>query len=121
MWGTSFLFTDISVAGVPAATVVAGRVLIAAGLLTGCVVATRRPWPRGARVWLHFLALGIIGNTMPFFLISWYLIPGVALLAGIALLGEPFEWSSLAAFPLILGGIYRGSGPSGQRSLENAR
>jgi len=132
MWGTSFLFTDISVAGVPAATVVAGRVVIAAGLLTGCVVATRRPWPRGSRIWLHFLALGIIGNALPFFLISWGqeriesgvagLLMGVMPLATVVLahflvLNERITQARASGFLLGFAGVALLMGPDAMRGI----
>jgi hypothetical protein len=34
------------------------------------VLATGRRFPRSIRVWLHFLLMGFLGNTLPFFLVT---------------------------------------------------
>lgn len=58
-------------ATIPPATLAAFRIAVAAVVLVAIVRATGRAWPRDARVWLHFLALGCLGNALPFFLIGW--------------------------------------------------
>lgn len=70
MWGTAFLVIDFAVERVPALSVAAGRIVSAALLLAVILPATGRRLPRG-RIWWHFLALAVVGNCLPFFLISW--------------------------------------------------
>ncbi len=71
MWGTAFGFTRVAVASVPATTLVAGRVAIAALVLRAALVLTRRRLPARGRIWLHFFAMASLGTALPFFLISW--------------------------------------------------
>jgi drug/metabolite transporter (DMT)-like permease len=71
MWGSSFLFTKIAVAAMGPTTVVASRLVLAAAVLGLVLVATRTPLARGRRAWLFFLAIAVIGNCVPFWLISW--------------------------------------------------
>ena len=71
MWGSSFLFTKIAVAAMGPASVVAGRLVLAATVLGLIVAATRRPLLGGSRAWLFFIAIALVGNCAPFWLISW--------------------------------------------------
>jgi drug/metabolite transporter (DMT)-like permease len=71
IWGTSFLLNRIAVESVPPTTVVAGRVVIAAIALRATLVAVRRELPPRGRIWLHFLTMALVGNAVPFFLITW--------------------------------------------------
>jgi len=70
VWGGAFFFYKVlDNAGLPPFTIVAGRVGIAAVVLLGFVVATRRLIPRDPAVLLAFLVLGGINNVIPFSLI----------------------------------------------------
>lgn len=76
IWGSSFLLIRIAVADVPPLTMAASRVAIAALVLFavaragGATVAP--PWTRDGRaLWGHFLVIGMLGNGIPFTLISW--------------------------------------------------
>ena len=71
LWGSSFLFTAISVDSIDPISVVFYRLLLGALVLSLVVFARRLPFPRSPRVWLGFLAMAIAGNALPFFLISW--------------------------------------------------
>ncbi|MBA2777602.1 DMT family transporter [Billgrantia kenyensis] len=71
MWGSSFALTRIAVAEMTPAMLVAGRNVIAACGLMLLVLLLRRAFPRGRRVWSFMLAIAIVGNMMPFLLISW--------------------------------------------------
>ncbi len=70
IWGTAFLVIDVAVETVPALSVAAGRIVSAAALLAVVLPLSGRRLPRG-RIWWHFLALALVGNCLPFFLISW--------------------------------------------------
>lgn len=71
LWGTSFVFTSISVETVDPLTVVFSRVLIAALILTSVIYLKGQRLPFKAGDWLAFAVMGCIGNVLPFFLISW--------------------------------------------------
>jgi drug/metabolite transporter (DMT)-like permease len=71
LWGTSFMFISISVESLHPLTIVFYRVLIGALILTLVVYAKGLSLPFTAKAWLAFLAMGIVGNVLPFFLISW--------------------------------------------------
>ena len=71
LWGSSFLFTAISVATVDPISVVFYRLLLGAIVLSLVVFARGQSFPRGLRVWIGFLMMAIAGNALPFFLISW--------------------------------------------------
>ena len=71
LWGSSFLFTAISVDTVDPISVVFFRLLLGAVVLALVVFARRLHFPRSVPVWAGFLVMAIAGNALPFFLISW--------------------------------------------------
>ena len=71
MWGSSFLLTKIAVTAFSPTTIVAWRMVIGATVLVILLAAMRRAWPRGLRLWGFFLGMAIVGNCLPFWLISW--------------------------------------------------
>ncbi len=71
MWGTSFMLTKIALGAIQPLGLVAGRLTIGAALLITILTALRRPWPGGSRLWLSFLVMAVLGNALPFLLISW--------------------------------------------------
>ena len=98
MWGSSFLFTKIAVAAMTPASVVTGRLVLAAAVLALVLVATRRPLAGGPRAWLFFLAIALIGNCVPFWLISWGQQKIDSGLAGILMAVMPITTMVLAHF-----------------------
>jgi drug/metabolite transporter (DMT)-like permease len=71
VWGSSFLLIKLAVATIPPITVATTRIGIGALVLATIVATRRRAWPRGRRAWLLLLVMGVIGNIIPFSLISW--------------------------------------------------
>jgi len=71
LWGTSFLFTAISVDSIDPVSVVFYRLVLGALVLSLVVYARGLSFPRSARIWGGFLLMAIAGNALPFFLISW--------------------------------------------------
>lgn len=71
IWGTSFLFTKVAVHATTPETIVLGRVSVGAVTLTILLLALRLRFPPPGTIWVHFVALGIMGNALPFFLITW--------------------------------------------------
>jgi drug/metabolite transporter (DMT)-like permease len=71
LWGTSFMFTAISVSTVDPISVVFYRLALGALVLSLVVYARGHSIPRDWRTWAGFLVMAIVGNALPFFLISW--------------------------------------------------
>ena len=76
IWGGTFSVIKIAVESVGPVSVAAGRIAVAAAILYLAVRATGERLPTvttiaGRRTWLHFLAVGMLGNGIPFTLISW--------------------------------------------------
>ena len=65
------MFTAISVETVDPLSVVFSRVLIAAIILTSVVYIKGQKLPFKRKDWLAFIAMSIVGNVLPFFLITW--------------------------------------------------
>lgn len=92
VWGSSFLFIKIAVSnGMPPLSLATARIAIGTAVLLGMAHFRGQAWPGwslrsdgmgGAKLWLRLVFLGIIGNSLPFFLIGW---------------GEQFTTSQLAA------------------------
>lgn len=71
LWGGSFLSIRLALDEIPTFTVVAFRVLGAAVVLWLYVLATRQRLPRGSRVWIGLIVMGLFNNAVPFSLITW--------------------------------------------------
>ena len=71
MWGSSFMFIKIGIATVPPVTLVAARLVLGAVILYTIMRARGLVLPPPDRRWLPYIALAILGNCLPFFLIAW--------------------------------------------------
>jgi drug/metabolite transporter (DMT)-like permease len=71
MWGSSFMLTKVAVSALSPSSVVAGRVAIATVILGIAMVFVGRRLPRWGRHWVFFIAMAVMGNCLPFWLISW--------------------------------------------------
>jgi len=71
LWGSNFMFVKLGVATVPPATLAAGRLLVAAVTLVAVIRALGYRFPPRGLVWIHYTILAVVGNSLPFFLISW--------------------------------------------------
>ncbi len=71
MWGTSFLLTKIAVAAIQPIDLVAGRFVLGTLVLLTVLLVTRRGLPGSARLWLFIVAIALVGNCLPFLLITW--------------------------------------------------
>lgn len=98
IWGTAFLLTRIALGSIPPATLVAVRLAVAALLMSIGLRATGRGFPTSMRVWLHFLLMGFLGNTLPFFLVTWGQQRITSGLAGILMAVIPLATLVLAHF-----------------------
>lgn len=82
IWSTSFLLIKVGLETVPPFTLTASRLTIAA-LILCCYLAIKGEWiPMHPQALLLYFVVGMLGNSLPFLLISW---------------GEVYISSSLAA------------------------
>ncbi|MES2541499.1 MAG: EamA family transporter [Pseudomonadota bacterium] len=65
LWGGSFLFNELALSGLPALTIVWGRVALAAVLLALVVRVSGQGMP-ARRVWPALAVMGVLNNIVPF-------------------------------------------------------
>ncbi|MCD8512907.1 MAG: DMT family transporter [Nitrincola sp.] len=98
IWGSSFALTSIVLRELSPASVVFLRNLFACCLLFPLALLLRRPLPKGTRLGLFILAMALIGNALPFTLISWGQQRIDSALAGILMAVMPLVTIILAHF-----------------------
>lgn len=103
VWGSSFTAIKVAVdTGIPPMTVAALRIAIGAVLLLMIAYYRRQAWVpftrENAGLWLRLLFLGVVGNSLPFFLISWGEQHTSSQLAGILMAMIPLMVVILAHF-----------------------
>lgn len=132
MWGSSYLFIKITVGAIPPLTLVAMRLAVGAVFLAGVIWALGLSLPRRPVVWMHLLALAVLGICMPLYLISWgqqridsgltgillaFMPLATLLLAHFFVAGERMTGNKLAGFVLGLAGIALLAGPEALKQL----
>jgi drug/metabolite transporter (DMT)-like permease len=98
MWGSSFMFNKLGVATVPPLTLVAARLAIGALTLLAILYARGVKLPPPGPIWAAYAVLGIVGNALPFFLITWGQQAIDSALAGILMAAMPLATLVLAHF-----------------------
>ena len=98
VWGTGFAFIHLAVQSIPPLSLAAGRIVSGAAVLYVAVRAAGLRLPPPGRIWLHFLVLGIVGNLLPFYLISWGQERVASGVAGILMAMNPLVTLVLAHF-----------------------
>ncbi len=71
VWGSSFALIKLTVGEIPTLTMVAGRLIAASLLLGGVALLRRELFPQTPGEWAGVAMVGVIGNALPFFLITW--------------------------------------------------
>ncbi len=71
IWGWSFLFIKVAVAGMTPVTVACARVSLGAAVLLGLLRAKGITLPRDRRLWGHFALVGLVGSALPFTMLAW--------------------------------------------------
>ena len=71
IWGGSFFFNKIALAGLPPFTLVLCRISLGGILLLAIVYATGHAMPWSWESWRSFLVMGALNNFIPFSLIVW--------------------------------------------------
>ena len=98
LWGSNFMFIKLGVAAVPPATLVATRLVLGALILVTVVRAWGYTFPSIGRAWLPYVVLGVVGNCMPFWFITWGQKSLDSALAGILMAVMPLTTLVLAHF-----------------------
>ena len=132
LWGSNFMFVKLGVATVPPATLVASRLAIGAVILVAVIRARGLTFPPFGAVWFPYAALAVLGNCLPFWLISWGQKTIDSALAGILMAimplttlvlahffvaGEPMTRNRIAGFLIGFGGIVLLMGPAALTGL----
>ena len=71
LWGWSFPLIKMGVATLPPLWVAGGRISLGAVALLGYMAIRGTRLPRGRGTWARLAFMGIVGNIVPFALISW--------------------------------------------------
>lgn len=71
VWGSSFPFLKIVIETYSPIVTIALRLTISAIAMTTFIYAIGLKIPRDLKVWRHYAVVAIVGNIVPFFLISW--------------------------------------------------
>ena len=71
MWGSSFTFIKIGVDAYSPLMVAAGRLAVGALVLWGFALIRKSALPKGRRAWVSIFFIALLGNAVPFFLISY--------------------------------------------------
>lgn len=134
-WGSNFMFVKLGVATVPPATLVASRLVIGAVILVAVIRAWGYTFPPLSRAWLPYVTLAVLGNCLPFWLITWGQQSIDSALAGILMAimplatlvmahiwvaGEHMTRNRVAGFLLGFGGIMVLMGPAALSGLGGA-
>jgi drug/metabolite transporter (DMT)-like permease len=71
IWGASFLFIKLALAGLGPVQIVLARLVAGAAVLLAFVALRRQTLPRDARLLGHLALMAVVGSIIPFFLFAW--------------------------------------------------
>ena len=132
LWGGSFMVLKVAVESVPAASVAAARLLIAALILVTIAWLSGHRLPLTWRAWRQYFIMGALAAALPFTLIGWGEVAidsGLAailmavtplstlVLAHLFVSDEPMTISRVIGILLGLAGVVVLSGPSALQGL----
>ncbi len=132
VWGSSYLMIEVALRAWRPAEITGIRIAMAAVVLLVALWVRRERLPTGGRHWAFFVAIALIGNCAPFFLISWgqqQVESGLAgilaastplfvlVLAHVFLEDEPMHRRHVCAFVLGFAGIVVLMGPDSLAAL----
>ncbi len=100
LWGSSYLMVEIALAVWRPEQITGLRILSAAVVLVIAMLVRGQRFPLIWRSWRYFLGIAVIGNCLPFFLISWGQQEVESGLAGILAASTPLVVLILAHFVL---------------------
>lgn len=132
LWGSAFALTELALAGFTPLQIVVVRAWIGAGALLLILAARGARLSSGPRAWLYILSMSVLGNVLPFYLISWgqqvvssglagifmaFMPLTVLVLAHLLVPGERMTVLKVAGLVLGLAGIVLLTGPDVLREL----
>lgn len=134
VWGSSFLFIKLALAGFDPATLALCRTVLGGGFLIGVAWLMGKRPPSERRLWLALLAIALIGNALPFVMmntgqqyidtsLSAILITTVPLFTlGLAhfFSDDKFTWRKLTGVALGFAGVLILLGPAAFGGLDSA-
>lgn len=100
LWGTSFMMVSISVRTIDPLTTVTGRIVIGAIIMLIATYARGQRLPFTWKAWAAFSLLGFMGNSLPFFLITWGQQTVSSAIAGMLMATMPLITMVLAHYSL---------------------
>jgi len=71
IWGSAFTATKYAVLHLDPTSLVGVRLLLAALAFLAILLMTRRSIPKSGSHWAFFFVMALLGNCIPYFLISW--------------------------------------------------
>lgn len=95
MWGSAFLFIKLALDAFAPFDIVFWRLTIASIVLGAVYMMSAQPLPRSLRPWLVVAALGLVGNALPFSLVSWAQLEVPSSLAAILISASPIATAFL--------------------------
>ena len=98
LWGSAFLLIAVALDGYSPLTISTGRLIIGAAVLLLIVAISGRSMPRDRSSWRLFVLMALLGNALPFFLVSWGQQGIPSGLAGILMAVMPLVVLALAHF-----------------------
>ena len=124
-WGSSYLFQDEAVGELAPLGVTALRLAVAAAIVYLLLRMRGLRLPRDARPWIFFFAIGLVGNLLPFTLITWAqegikssvagiltaVVPLITLMLAHFFGDEPLSWRRVLGFLLGFAGVLVLFGP----------
>jgi drug/metabolite transporter (DMT)-like permease len=100
LWGSSYLMVEVALQVWLPEQVTGLRILAAAVVLLAAMLVRGQRFPRGWAPWAYFFGIAVVGNCLPFFLISWGQQQVDSGLAGILAATTPLAVLILAHFML---------------------
>jgi drug/metabolite transporter (DMT)-like permease len=71
LWGSSFTFIKVSLAGLTPGQLVLSRLILGAAVLLAFAGLRKVGLPRTGAIWAHVAAAALLGNVIPFLLLSY--------------------------------------------------
>jgi drug/metabolite transporter (DMT)-like permease len=100
LWGSSFTFIKVSLRGLTPGQLVLTRLVLGAAVLLAIAGLRRVGLPRSAGIWGHVTVAALLGNVVPFLLLSYGEQSTGAGIAGVLIGGTPLLTLSLATMVL---------------------
>jgi drug/metabolite transporter (DMT)-like permease len=100
LWGSSFTFIKLSLEGLTPSQLVLARLLLGAAVLLGLAGMRRVGLPCGAGLWGHLAVAALLGNVVPFLLLSYGELTTGAGIAGVIVGSTPLLTLALATVAL---------------------